>query len=255
MNHQSDPQREPKAVSGPLAPIHFCKALLNTPSLYLYPSIFHFIPFSLCLPLHPDLPLWLPLSLYSSITLSCIHLCFDLCPYSCPRIHDGVYKALNLRDYLHRFPFPSPTLFSSLHAFFTLYSCFLNLSAICTLSLLLPTSHFLSLHLSISPVVDLSVKDPSVLGRIGGLIEKTQSVLFSHSDVIYALMWRVFLLLKWLDRRLPKGKNHSWLWSEDGTDHSIQRHWFKQLLIVFNCKSAVLKPRECPFKNMMLVSL
>lgn len=34
-----------------MAPIHFTKALFNTPFLYQYPSIFHFIPLSLLLPL------------------------------------------------------------------------------------------------------------------------------------------------------------------------------------------------------------
>ncbi len=107
---------------------------------------FTLFPFFFCLPLHPYLPLWLPLSRYSSITLSSLHPSFDLCPYSRPYIHDGVYKALNLRDYLYRFPllyFPPlmPPLLSI--ALFQTFLC-----TICTLFLLLPTPHFLSLHLS-----------------------------------------------------------------------------------------------------------
>lgn len=105
---ESDLQQEPKAVSGPLAPIHFSKALFNTLSLYLYPFIFHCICLSFSWPVHPHLPLRLPLSLHSSITLSHIHLSFDLRPHPCPCVHGGVYKALNLEDYLHRFPLPLP---------------------------------------------------------------------------------------------------------------------------------------------------
>lgn len=124
MSNHSSPQREPKAVSGPLARSTSLKNCLIPPlSAFIHPSFTLFPFLSACL-LYPYPPLWLPLSLYSSITLSYIHPSFDLCPYSCPCIHDRVYKALNLRDYLHRFPLLSPTPFSSLHASFTLHGCF-----------------------------------------------------------------------------------------------------------------------------------
>lgn len=199
MSNHSGPQREPKAVSGPLAPIHFSKELFNTPSLNLYPSIFHFILLSLCLPFIPYPPLWLPLSLYSSITLSYIHPSFDLCPYSCPCIHDRVYKALNLRDYLHRFPLLSPTPFSSLHASFTLHGCFF-LYDLNSPSPSCGISFSFSLHLS-APAVCPSVNNPSAHGGIARLTEKTQSFLFTLSEVIYAVRWRVCPWLKQLNRR------------------------------------------------------
>ena len=113
-------------------------------STFIHPSFTLFPFLSACL-LYPHPPLWLPLSLYSSITLSYIHPSFDLCPYSCPCIHDRVYKALNLRDYLHRFPLLSPTPFSSLHASFTLDGCVF--STIWTVLFILAASHFLFLSI------------------------------------------------------------------------------------------------------------
>lgn len=198
---------------------------LIPPSLQLYPSIFHSIPLSSCLPLHPYLPSWLHLPLLSSITLAYIHPSFDLCPSSHSCFHEVVYKALNLRDYLHRFTLPSLTLFSSLHASFILYSSFLNfISTICTLSLLLPTFlFFYRFHLLIHPAVYLWVNNPLVWGRIAGQIEKTHSFLFTFSEVIYALMWRVFLGPKGFGQKAYWGKSTSfWMWGR-ASSHNTQR--------------------------------
>lgn len=145
--------------------------------------------------------------------LSSIHPSFDLCPYSCPCNHDGEYKGLNLRDYLYRFPLPSLTLFPSIHVSYIslLYSVPFALS-LCVSTLFY--WHFLSLHFVICPAVYPSLSNPPVLGRIVGLIEKTQSFLLTLSEVIYVLMWRVCLWLKRLDRRITEGENS--LMGEEG---------------------------------------
>lgn len=141
--------------------------------------------------------------------LSSIHPSFDLCPYSCPCNHDGEYKGLIFRDYLYRFPLPSLTLFPSIHVSYI--SLLFSVPFALSLCLSPPFyRHFLSLHFFICPAVYPSLSNPSVLGRIVGLIEKTQSFLLTLSGVIYVLMWRVCLWLKRLDRRITEGKIHSW---------------------------------------------
>lgn len=90
---------------------------------------------------------------------------------------------------LHFPPFMPP--FLSMAAFF---------STIWTLRLLLAASHFLFLSIFLPPVYP-SGNNPSARGGIARLTEKTQSFLFTLSEVIYAVRWRVCPWLKQLDRR------------------------------------------------------
>lgn len=158
----------------------------------------------------------MPLSSFTTLSfpllihyLSSIHPSFDLCPYSCPCNHDEEHKGLNLRDYLYRFPLPSVTRFPSVHASYILL-VFSVPFALCLCLSPLFCHNFLSLHFFIWPAVYTSLSNPSALGRIVGLIEKTQSFSLVLIEVIYVLMWRVCLWLKRLVRKITEGTILTW---------------------------------------------
>lgn len=139
--------REPKAICGPLAPIHCSKALFNTPSIHLSYTV---LPFrSACL--------YTPTFLYDSLFPSTHPLLYP--PFICPLT--SVYTPV--RAFMMEWTKPRIfgitfidflsflTLFLSLHASFTLYSSFFSFTFLCItsvpLSILLPTSCFLSTSL------------------------------------------------------------------------------------------------------------
>lgn len=151
--------------------------------------------------LFPFLPacLYTPTSLYDSLSPSTHPLLYP--PFIRPltSVHTPVHASMmectkpwilgiTSTDFLS-----SLTLLSSLHASFPLYSSFLlNFSLYHLHSLYPSTDISFSFYISICPAVYPVVNNPSVPGRIVGLIERTQSFLFTLSEVIYTVMWSFF---------------------------------------------------------------